>query len=65
MRKYCEDNVAQDPELTHKDYFLKHGSGWFHTGKFQIRVIAHDETCFLEVFDRDGNSLKELTVNEK
>jgi len=62
MKTYNEHNSMRDPELTHKDYFLKHGSGWFHTDKFQIRVIAYDGNCFVEIFDKDGNSLKEVTV---
>ena len=62
MKEFSEGNTWEDRELFHGDYFLANGTGWFHTDKFQIRVIAHDGNCFLEIFDKDGNSLKEVTV---
>ena len=56
-------NDIGDPKLTHRDYELVHGSGWFYTDKFNIRIICSDKDVFLEVYDYDTNNLlKSLTV---
>lgn len=60
--KYSENNPWQDRELKHGDYFLRHDTGWFHTKEFTIRVICHEDKCFIEVMDHNGNSLSQTTT---
>ena len=59
-------NDIGDPILTHRDYELVHGSGWFYTDQFNIRIICSDKDVFLEVYDYETNNLiKSLTVTKE
>ena len=67
MKKFHEDNLWEDKELKHGDYFLSQGSGWFHTKNFSVRIInIVGDDCFIEVFDNNGESLfkKEIKSTE-